>query len=187
MCKRSFDEFRKNIPTHLNLYMDCRSWANLDIVRYSLSVLFFKQGWKMWPRKLRHFWNVLSSAWTRDHAGSGDLMLLICSSAAILCRLLNPPLVKMRKTLNSPLISSNCHTMPFFESPPPLVLPSSIYLPLPNPSSSTPPLLPLPQLHLRSISLSLFFPLLPCDRSHFLTLPRASHTQPFDDPQTDPR
>lgn len=63
----------------------------------------------------------------------------------------------MRKTLNSPLISSNCHTMPFFEAPPPLVLPSSIYLPLPNLSSSTPPLLPLPQLHLRSISL-FFFP-----------------------------
>lgn len=105
-----------------------------------------------------------------------------------LCCDLNPSLVKLRKILNSPFIFK-CHIMPFFESPSPLVLPSFIYLPmLPSFFQIFSSLLLIFCFFLSCISdPSLSFFLLPRDCSHFLTIPRTSHTHPLNDPQTDPR
>lgn len=131
----------------------------------------------------------------RGHGNMQVLEIWCCSSVHLLPSVLwlcNPSLVKLRKTLNSPFIFNfrklSHHAflwISFFSSPSLLHLPSyTFFFFFPTLCFSSPPLLLLPQLHLRSICL--FF-LLPCDCSHFLTLPRTSHTQPFDDPQTDPR
>lgn len=83
-----------------------------------------------------------------------------------------------------PSADLNCHIMLFIESP----LPSLLHLPTYGSFFLQPPLCSSSSASPSATShFHLSFFLLPCDCSHFLTLPRTSHTQPFGDPQTDPR
>lgn len=102
----------------------------------------------------------LSLRRTWHHAGGGVLTPLTCSWNAATAELwlFDPFVATLRKPLNPPFIFrqlistvTSCFLLSL------LFRPCSIYLPVvpsfPKTSPSAPPLLPLPQLHLTSISL----------------------------------